>query len=99
MKMHKWNYRWFFVAVAAKILAGAALITLLFMWIWNGLITNWTGLETITFLQSAGLLLLFKVLTGFPRRRYHLYGPYAWRMARVRSHRRNEQTEDNQPIS
>jgi len=97
MKMQRWNYRWFFVAFAAKVLAGAALITLLFMWIWNGLITGWTGLETITFLQSAGLLILFKILTGYPRRRHYWYGPPAWHFAKVRN--RRVRSEEDQPIS
>jgi hypothetical protein len=96
MKSHRWNYRWFFLAIAAKMVAGAALFTLLFMWIWNGLITNWTGLETITFLQSAGLLLLFKILTGFPRRRHYWYSP-GWHFARIRAYQRPD--NGDHPIS
>ena len=95
MKGYRWYFGWFLSAFVVKVIAAVALTALLFMWIWNGLITGWSGLETITYLQSIGLLVLFRLLTGFPRHKTFRFHPYTCEYAMVR----REDHHHDQPIS
>ncbi|MBL7811714.1 MAG: hypothetical protein JNL57_05780 [Bacteroidetes bacterium] len=58
--------------MAAAWVVFAAGSTFLLMWVWNGLLAGNTGLHAITFWQSAGLLLLLRMLTGWLGRRRHM---------------------------
>lgn len=51
-----------------------ALMAAVTMWLWNWLVPGLFGLPAITFLQSAGLLALIKILTGFAG-----VGKHRWR--------------------
>jgi hypothetical protein len=51
-----------------------ALMAAVTMWLWNWLVPGLFGLPAITFLQSAGLLALIKILTGIAGSGSHRWG-------------------------
>lgn len=51
--------------IAPLAIGGFALFIWLVMLLWNGVLTNATGVRTITYWQAAGILLLSKILFGF----------------------------------
>ena len=53
------------ILFAPLAIAGFALFIWLVMLLWNGVLTNATGVRTITYWQAAGILLLSKILFGF----------------------------------
>ena len=46
-------------------IAGFALFIWVVMLLWNGVLTQVTGVKTITYLQAAGIFVLSKILFGF----------------------------------
>jgi len=53
------------ILFAPLAIAGFALFIWIVMQLWNGVLTNATGVRTITYWQAAGILLLSKILFGF----------------------------------
>ena len=51
--------------IAPLALAGFALFIWVVMLLWNGVLTEATGVRTITFWQAAGIFALSKILFGF----------------------------------
>lgn len=52
------------IGITVCVLAVAALLSYVVMLLWNGVLVDVTGVKIISFWQSAGLLLLSKILFG-----------------------------------
>jgi hypothetical protein len=57
-----------FVGIAVAALAGIALISFIVMQLWNAILPSAVGWHAITYWQALGLLILSKILFGFPFR-------------------------------
>ncbi len=51
--------------IAPLAIGGFALFIWIVMLLWNGVLTEATGVKTITYWQAAGILVLSKILFGF----------------------------------
>ena len=74
--MNKRILRFFGIALAA--LAGIAVVSFIVMQLWNAILPSAVGWHAITYWQALGLLILSKILFGFPFRGHGGGGQY-WR--------------------
>jgi hypothetical protein len=67
-----------FVGIALAALVGIALVSFVVMKLWNAILPSAVGWHAITYWQALGLLILSKILFGFPFRG-HGGGGRHWR--------------------
>ena len=60
------------------VLAVAALLALAVYGLWNSVLTDVLGVKAVTYWQALGILVLAKILFGFPRKGGGPFGP-PWR--------------------
>ena len=66
--MHRRGRRGFFLLIPLMVAGVAALLALAVHGLWNGVLTDVTGVKAITYWQALGLLVLARILVGgFPR--------------------------------
>jgi len=57
-----------FVGIAGAAVVGIALVSFIVMQLWNAILPETVGWHSITYWQALGLLILTKILFGFPFR-------------------------------
>jgi hypothetical protein len=57
-----------FVAIAGAAVVGIAVVSFIVMKLWNAILPSAVGWHAITYWQALGLLILSKILFGFPFR-------------------------------
>lgn len=62
------------------VLAVVALLALAVYGLWNSVLTDVLGVKAVTYWQALGILVLAKILFGFPRRGGHFGPPWRRRM-------------------